>query len=779
MAKYYRRGKHVAAEKSSVSCILETDYRKQARCWAPRIYYAIGEQFRASSVDYFLPHVKMIDRNNRVLQHHCRPNNLRAAKKGFLTTRTPLSSPTSTLPFFRGQNPLQTPIYTFYRTFRQGSNTFKDFFYWAFYPYNQGKRVCLGASIKGRCIGKCRWFGNHVGDWEHVTIRLKNNLPFAMYISAHNFGGKYNYDNYRGTFVRGAPAWNKAQRPRLSGNIALRKPTRQSSIAANGHAARAVDGNTNGYYNHHSCTHTHYAYRSWWRVDLRHQKYVYKVTITNRFDCCWDRLRNFEIRVGNIDSADGANILCAHHPGHFGRTTKSLYCSSPSLGRYLYIRKLITGVLTLCEVKVHALLGGYSPLLTGNIAYRRGTRQISTGWSGHPQRAVDGNRNGNYNSRSCTHTHRHSNPWWRVDLGSKQEVAKVSISNRADCCWGRLRRVEVRVGNHGHSVHGSSVCTFYPHAFGKGETKLLTCSSPVIGRYVYIRILVHEWLTLCEVQVYAYKPGNLALKKPTRQSSTGWHGCSKRAVDGNRNSNYNAGSCTHTQRNYYPWWRVDLGTPQRVFKVSLTNRGDCCWGRLSRVEISVGNTDRSGANPRCYYHGGALGRSQTALFTCYRPLVGRYVYVRRHGWGMLTLCEVEVFGTIGGLEDVKMTGGHPVVFEAKGSHGMWTRQGVHTYMTLFNGEKLQDQASAGVNWDTWRNMKLIRYQKTRPYTGHLTWLNYDGDWGNKERGCINLRIKFNLFKKWKVNKSVKQCTLNGGPSSLNSRPAMKNHFPLN
>ena len=98
----------------------------------------------------------------------------------------------------------QTPIYTFYRTFRQGSNTFKDFFYWAFYPYNQGKRVCLGASIKGRCVGKCHWFGHHVGDWEHVTIRLKNNLPFAMYISAHNFGGKYNYDNYRGTFVRGS-----------------------------------------------------------------------------------------------------------------------------------------------------------------------------------------------------------------------------------------------------------------------------------------------------------------------------------------------------------------------------------------------------------------------------------------------------------------------------------------------------------------------------------------------------------------------------------------------
>ena len=85
--------------------------RKQARCWAPRIYYAIGEQFRASSVDYFLPHVKMIDTNNRLLQYHCNPYNLRAAKKGYLTTRTPLHSATSTLPFFRGQNPRYSHAY--------------------------------------------------------------------------------------------------------------------------------------------------------------------------------------------------------------------------------------------------------------------------------------------------------------------------------------------------------------------------------------------------------------------------------------------------------------------------------------------------------------------------------------------------------------------------------------------------------------------------------------------------------------------------------------------
>ena len=36
---------------------------------------------------------------------------------------------------------------------------------------------------------------------------------------------------------------------------------------------------------------------------------------------------------------------------------------------------------------------------------------------------------------------------------------------------------------------------------------MLTCSKPVTGKYVYVRTLVNDWLTLCEVQVYAFKPG--------------------------------------------------------------------------------------------------------------------------------------------------------------------------------------------------------------------------------------------------------------------------------
>lgn len=55
--------------------------------------------------------------------------------------------------------------------------------YWFFFPYNEGKEICslrLGKSkavpmlnIFKKCLGKVVRFGNHVGDWEHMTLQVK------------------------------------------------------------------------------------------------------------------------------------------------------------------------------------------------------------------------------------------------------------------------------------------------------------------------------------------------------------------------------------------------------------------------------------------------------------------------------------------------------------------------------------------------------------------------------------------------------------------------------
>lgn len=93
------------------------------------------------------------------------------------------------------------------------------------------------------------------------------------------------------------------------GNIAQRKPTKQSATAFGGAASRAVDGNSNSQWNGRSCTHTPRQRGAWWRVDLQMIYSVAKVKITNRGDCCWTRLKNFEIRVGNVDQNPTANAL--------------------------------------------------------------------------------------------------------------------------------------------------------------------------------------------------------------------------------------------------------------------------------------------------------------------------------------------------------------------------------------------------------------------------------------------------------------------------------------
>ena len=83
----------------------------------------------------------------------------------------------------------------------------------------------------------------------------------------------------------------------------------------------------------------------------------------------------------------------------------------------------------------------------------------------------------------------------------------------------------------------------------------------------------------------------MAKGKPTKQSSTSSLGSPDRATDGKSNTDYRGNSCSHTKSEQSPWWRVDLGRIYPVRRVKITNRGDCCFDRLSNFDIRVGNID--------------------------------------------------------------------------------------------------------------------------------------------------------------------------------------------
>ena len=71
------------------------------------------------------------------------------------------------------------------------------------------------------------------------------------------------------------------------------------------------------------------------------------------------------------------------------------------------------------------------------------------------------------------------------------------------------------------------------------------------------------------------------------------------AIDGNRESNYYAGSCSYSKKQTNPWWRVDLLESYVVTAVIITNRGDCCAQHINGAEIHIGNSlqDNGVVNP--------------------------------------------------------------------------------------------------------------------------------------------------------------------------------------
>ena len=93
-------------------------------------------------------------------------------------------------------------------------------------------------------------------------------------------------------------------------NIAAHKSASQSSTYYDADASRAVDGNLDNVYRHHSVTHTNFEDHAWWKVDLAKEEGVGTVRIYNRGDSnVGDRLSNFDVIL--LDK-DGKEVTRQH-----------------------------------------------------------------------------------------------------------------------------------------------------------------------------------------------------------------------------------------------------------------------------------------------------------------------------------------------------------------------------------------------------------------------------------------------------------------------------------
>ncbi|XP_067250481.1 uncharacterized protein [Chanodichthys erythropterus] len=436
----------------------------------------------------------------------------------------------------------------------------------------------------------------------------------------------------------------------FEGNLAYKATAVQSSTYdLKGAAENAVDGKRDANYDSGSCSHTISEFNPWWRVDLKEVYNVSKVMITNREDCCQERIRGVQIRVGNSLKNYGNDNELAVTVSTAYRGT-STFEFEPIKGRYVNI--VLPGnsvTLTLCEVEVFAETSTCSCILR-NVALGAKAVQSSTyNHLGGAENAVDGNKESNYMLGSCTHTDG-IDPWWRVDLKEVHRVTRVSITNRGDCCEERIEGAQIRIGNSlENNGNDNELAATVEHIL-PGGTETFEFK-PVKGRYVNIFLPGNKYLSLCEVQVFAVKETskcicaskNLALGAEAVQSSTYNHlGGAKNAVDGNKESNYMLGSCTHTE-GIDPWWRVDLKEVHRVTRVSITNRGDCCEERIEGAQIRIGNSLENNGNDNelaATVEHILPGGTETFEF---KPVKGRYVNIFLPGNKYLSLCEVQVF----------------------------------------------------------------------------------------------------------------------------------------
>lgn len=144
---------------------------------------------------------------------------------------------------------------------------------------------------------------------------------------------------------------------------------------------------------------------------------------------------------------------------------------------------------------------------------------------------------------------------------------------------------------------------------------------------------------------------NLAQGKAATQSSTYESAVASRAVDGNTNGNYSAGSVTHTNSTNNAWWQVDLGATYTIDSLQLWNRSDCCQSRLANFYVFVSTTNQSGRSFNTILNDSSVWRfyrSATSPSVLEFPvgINARYVRVQLASNQYLSLAEVRAFGAL-------------------------------------------------------------------------------------------------------------------------------------
>jgi alpha-L-fucosidase len=173
-------------------------------------------------------------------------------------------------------------------------------------------------------------------------------------------------------------------------NLAYTKPYKQSSTVWGGYAVRALDGYTDGVFDHASVTHTEATNYAWWQVDLQTSQIISSMEIWNRTDAGFmDRLANYWVFISNTPFSDSDNPSTLSSRSDVWSVHKTTY-PNPSatinvgsyLGRYVRVQLGNQNNLSLAEVKVFGATVGVTGGTIGPLSQKssgQGARVAVTG----------------------------------------------------------------------------------------------------------------------------------------------------------------------------------------------------------------------------------------------------------------------------------------------------------------------------------------------------------------------------------------------------------------
>ncbi|XP_069822712.1 uncharacterized protein [Dendropsophus ebraccatus] len=548
------------------------------------------------------------------------------------------------------------------------------------YDKTNWKNSPICGSIHSIGLGKTNLFKCNLLGGEFVTIAIPNKNASLSLCEVQVFGIEIhkeiplcagNTDEEQQKSNHGAR--NVAPEGEASQSDHSQYPDRGANLA--------IDENLASKYESLSCFHTNGVMEPWWTVDLKSTMRISSVVITNRDDCCPERINGAEIRIGDSKKRD--NPRCAKISSLGSGDTFYFDCGDME-GRYVSV--VIPGrteYLHLCEVQVFAepLEGQRKTIEPTTIEVEKApmksqvdkettvsakrislfhVSQSSTRGEGLAKNAVDKLLTPEDPSSQCAVTEEQYEPWWKVKLQHQYKIHSIAITGRRDSY---LDGLEIRVGHNDSDWRHHSICGTVS-SIRLGDTFSFNCNW-MVGKFVTI-VLPNRTasISLCEVQVFGQQSESIiSWNKDVENKKDNYgvpnvapHGIisqssyydkerlAKLAVDGNLAADYFKRSCTHTENDFEPWWRIDMLSKRRVSSVAVTNRGDCCAYRLNRAEIRIGDSEVHGGrnNPRCAQIN-SMGLGETFIFDC-DGMEGRFVTIIIPGRKeYLQLCEIQVF----------------------------------------------------------------------------------------------------------------------------------------